>query len=60
MGKRTSLVRDHLAEFEDAFGDDPLGGAVSLAQRTDTGEEGRFRRFSREWIAERGDNLDIA
>lgn len=53
-------MRDHLAEFEDAFGDDPLGGAVSLAQRTDTGEEGRFRRFSREWIAERGDNLDIA
>ncbi|MCY7275022.1 MAG: type I restriction-modification system subunit M [Phormidesmis sp. CAN_BIN44] len=60
FGKRTSLMRDHFAEFEDAFRDDPLGGAVSLAQRTDTGEEGRFRRFSREWIAERGDNLDIA
>jgi N-6 DNA Methylase len=33
---------------------------ASLTQRTDTGKKGRFRRFSREWIAERGDNLDIA
>ncbi len=33
---------------------------ASLAQGTDTGESGRFRRFSRDWIAERGDNLDIA
>jgi type I restriction enzyme M protein len=32
----------------------------SLAQRTDLGERGRFRRFAREWIAGRGDNLDIA
>jgi type I restriction enzyme M protein len=60
FGKRTSLMRDHFAEFEAAFGDDPLGGSAGLAQRTDTGEEGRFRRFSRKWIAERGDNLDIA
>ena len=60
FGKRTSLMRDYFAEFEAAFGDDPLGGAASLAQRTDTGEEGRFRRFSRDWIAERGDNLDIS
>ena len=26
----------------------------------DTGESGRFRRFTREWIAERGENLDIS
>ncbi len=32
----------------------------SLAQRKDTGEAGRFRRFTRDWIAERGDSLDIA
>jgi type I restriction enzyme M protein len=31
-----------------------------LKKRKDTGEEGRFRRFTRDWIAERGDNLDIA
>jgi len=60
FGRRTSLMREHFAEFEAAFGDDPLGGSASLAQRTDTGEEGRFRRFSRDWIAEHGDNLDIS
>ena len=37
-----------------------MGNPISLAQRKDTGEDGRFRKFSREWIAERGDNLDIA
>ena len=60
FGKRTSLTRKHFEEFETAFGDDPLGSPVSLAQRTDTGEDGRFRRFARDWIAERGDNLDIS
>ena len=60
FGRRTLLRREHFAEFEAAFGDDPLGGSASLAQRTDTGEEGRFRRFSRDWIAEHGDNLDIS
>jgi type I restriction enzyme M protein len=60
FGKRTSLTRSHFSEFEAAFGDDPLGNTKSLAQRVDSGETGRFRRFSRDWIAERGDNLDIA
>jgi len=60
FGRRTSLRREHFAEFEAFFGDDPFSGAASLAQRTDTGEEGRFRRFSRDWIAERDDNLDIS
>ena len=60
FGKRTVLTRAHFAEFEAAFGDDPLGSAKSLAQRKDTGEAGRFRRFTRDWIAERGDSLDIA
>jgi hypothetical protein len=26
----------------------------------DTGDQGRFRRFTRAWIAERGDSLDIS
>ena len=60
FGKRTVLTRAHFAEFEAAFGDDPLGGARNLVQRKDTGEPGRFRRFTRDWIAERGDSLDIA
>ena len=59
-GKRTQLTRAHFAEFEAAFGEDPLGGPEALAARVDTGEAGRFRRFSREAIAERGDSLDIA
>jgi len=59
-GKRTQLTRDHFAEFEAAFGDDPLVGAKALAKRKDTGETGRFRRYSREQIAERGDSLDIS
>jgi type I restriction enzyme M protein len=60
FGKRTALTRSHFSEFESAFGDDPFGSASSLVNRVDSGETGRFRRFSRDWIAERGDNLDIA
>ncbi len=60
FGKRTLLTREHFAEFEAAFGKDPLGSPKSLAKRKDTGEEGRFRKFTREWIAERGESLDIA
>jgi len=60
FGKRTLLTRSHFASFEAAFGDDPLGSPASLAQRTDTGETGRFRCFTRSWIAERGDSLDIS
>ena len=56
FGKRTPLTRDHFADFEKAFGADPYG----KAKRKDQGEEGRFRKFTREEIAKRGDNLDIA
>lgn len=59
FGKRTQLKRERFQEFELAFGDDPWGNAESLAQRVDTGEQGRFRCFSRAWIAEQGENLDI-
>lgn len=60
FGKRTQLSRDHFHDFEAAFGSDPLGRPDSLAQRVDTGEQGRWRRFTREQIAQRGDNLDIS
>jgi type I restriction enzyme M protein len=59
-GKRTALTREHFAEFEAGFGNDPLGGARDLKKRKATGEEGRFRRFTRGWIAEHDDNLDIS
>lgn len=60
FGKRTQLTREHFAPFEKAFGADPLGGAAALRKRKDEGEEGRFRKFPREWIAGRGDSLDIS
>ncbi len=60
FGKRTPLTREHFAEFERAFGDDPTGSAAALAKRTDMGEEGRFRKFTREQVRERGDSLDIS
>ena len=56
FGKRTPLTREHFADFEAAYGQDPLG----QAPRTTTGPEGRWQCFSREEIAERGDSLDLA
>jgi type I restriction enzyme M protein len=60
FGKRTELKCAHFAEFETAFGTDPLGSASSLAKRIDTGELGRLRRFSREEIEARNNSLDIS
>lgn len=59
FGKRSMLGREHFAAFETAFGSDPTGAPASLKKRKDEGEEGRWRRFTREAIAQRGDNLDI-
>lgn len=55
-GKTRPLRVEDFAEFEAAFGGDPHG----KAERQDQGEEGRFRRFTREEITARGDNLDIS
>ena len=72
FGKRTPFTRDYFRtsddtpaclprdKFEDAFGSDPRGGSVALAARQDSGEAGRWRRFTREQIALRGDSLDIS
>lgn len=57
FGKRTPLEDKHFADFIAAYGDEPHGKAA----RQDQGEHGRFRRFSRDWIAnEKDDNLAIA
>lgn len=56
FGKRTPLMREYFAEFETAFGKSPDGSS----KRTDQGEKGRLRAFSRKWISERGDSLDIS
>jgi type I restriction enzyme M protein len=55
-GKTRPLRVDDFAAFEAAYGDDPNGGAA----REDQGPEGRFRRFTRDEVAARGENLDIA
>lgn len=56
FGKRTPLGREHFAEMEKAYGSDPYG----KSKRKDQGETGRFRKFTREEIKARGDNLDLA
>lgn len=56
FGKTNQLTTDHFTEFEKAFGGDPHG----KERGEDQGEEGRWRCFTREEIAARGDNLDIS
>ncbi len=56
FGKRTPLTHAHFAEFETCYGTKSDG----TSRRTDQGESGRFRCFTREDIKARGDNLDIS
>ena len=56
FGKRTPFTLAHLQPFISAYGDKADGSSPRL----DEGEGGRFRRFSRTQIAERGDSLDIS
>jgi type I restriction enzyme M protein len=55
FGKRTPLTHEHFKAFELAYGEDP-NGAIA---RSDEGETGRWRCFTREEISKRGENLDI-
>ena len=56
FGKRTPLTHEYFGGFIAAYGDEPNG----KAKRKDQGDQGRFRRFGRDWIASgRGDSLDI-
>ncbi|GAB5489661.1 MAG: N-6 DNA methylase [Parasphingorhabdus sp.] len=54
-GKTRPLSEEDFTPFIKAFGDDPDG----KFKRKDEGEEGRFRKFTREEIAARNDNLNI-
>jgi type I restriction enzyme M protein len=56
LGKHAPVTRRHFAEFERLFGEDPFG----WSKRQDQGDGGRFRRFKREEIAARRDNLDLS
>jgi type I restriction enzyme M protein len=53
--KDRPLTREHFADFEKCYGRNPNG----LSKRKDTGEEGRFRRFSADEVKKRGYRLDI-
>jgi type I restriction enzyme M protein len=55
FGKTRPLTAGDFKAFEKVFGEDPLGNA----ERIDQGEEGRFRRFGRNEITARNDNLDV-
>jgi type I restriction enzyme M protein len=55
FGKRTPLTLEHFAELQACYGSQSDG----TSERIDQGAEGRFRCFTREEIAKRGDNLDI-
>lgn len=55
FGKTRPLTVSDFAEFEAAYGSDVFG----KASRSDQGEEGRFRCFTRAQINARNDNLDI-
>lgn len=56
FGKTRPLSAGDFIAFERAYGSDPRG----QSKRKDEGPEGRFRSFTREEIAQRNDNLDIA
>ena len=61
-GKRTVLTREHFAEFETFFGQDPQGDNTAHRDSRAAGnpESSRFRKFTRAEIAARGDSLDIS
>ncbi|MBX9868230.1 MAG: type I restriction-modification system subunit M [Burkholderiaceae bacterium] len=56
FGKRTPFTASYFEEFEAAYGDQSDGSSP----RTDQGDTGRWRSFTRAWIAERSDSLDIS
>ena len=55
FGKTRALTSDDFADFVAVYGEDPAGGSP----RRDQGEAGRFRKFTREEFAQRGNNLVI-
>lgn len=57
FGKRTEFTREYFKEFEECYGDEPTYVEEKRRKRKETE---RFHRFTRDWITDRGDNLDIA
>lgn len=53
FGKVNALLDSHFEDFERVYGPDPRGASP----RSEAGETSRWRKLSREQIAERGDSL---
>ncbi len=60
FGKRTPFGEDHLKSFEDAYGEDANGNSARAENVEGIGELSRFRCFTRHFIRERSDSLDIS
>ncbi|QHS64030.1 N-6 DNA methylase [Chitinophaga agri] len=60
FNKSTLLEESYFEDFKKAYGDDPWASPEALQKRIDTGLQGRFRRFDRETIKLRNDNLNIS
>ncbi|WP_455808919.1 N-6 DNA methylase [Pseudomonas koreensis] len=60
FGKRTPFGPQHLKPFEEAYGEDPNGNSPRTENVEGIGELSRFRVYSRDFIRERGDSLDIS
>ncbi|WP_421475902.1 N-6 DNA methylase [Agrobacterium tumefaciens] len=55
FGKTTPISAEHFEDFISVWG----GGLYGVTKRKDQGSSGRFRYFSRSWIAARDDDLNI-
>ncbi len=60
FGKRTAFTRDYFQDFIQCFGNDKDGNAKREELEDEVDKQSRWRAFSREAIAERGDSLDIS
>ena len=60
FGKRTAFTRDYFEDFIQCFGDDKYGNAERKELEDEADKQSRWRVFSRNTIAERGDSLDIS
>ena len=59
-GKRTPFGAAHLKPFEEAYGADANGNTPRAENIEGIGELSRFRVFTRDFIEQRGDSLDIS
>ncbi|MEX5329665.1 N-6 DNA methylase [Pseudomonas paraeruginosa] len=60
FGKRNPFGSAHLKPFEDAYGVDANGNSARAENVDGIGTLSRFRVFTRDFIRERGDSLDIS